>query len=75
MRTIAITIEESMLSALDRLVGTGSNRSRLVRAAIGDYLARETKRRREAAERKIWEKHQLRLERQARALVEEQAEP
>jgi len=51
MRTIAITIEESMLSALDRLVGTGSNRSRLVRAAIGAYLARETKRRRETAER------------------------
>jgi metal-responsive CopG/Arc/MetJ family transcriptional regulator len=64
-----------MLSALDGLVGTGSSRSRLVRAAIGDYLARETKRQRETAERKIWEKHQRRLERQARALVAEQAEP
>jgi len=75
MKTIAITIEESMLRSLDRLVGSNSNRSRVVRAAIADYLAREEKRRRESEERKIWDKHHARLDRQARALMTEQAEP
>ena len=75
MKTIAITIEVAMLRSLDRLVGTGSSRSRLVRDAIADYLARESKRRQETAERKIWDRHHARLERQARALVAEQAEP
>jgi len=64
-----------MLKALDRLVGAGSSRSRIVRDAIAAHLARETKRAREIEERKVWDRHHARLERQARALVAEQAAP
>lgn len=75
MKTIAITIDESMLKSLDRLAGTGARkRSELVRLAVGQYLARVEKGRREAAERSIWEKKYDRVNRQTRSQLAEQAD-
>lgn len=75
MKTIAITIDEAMLRTLDKLAGArAGNRSEVVRAALGEYLGRLEKARREAEERKVWEKHYDRLNRQARAQLADQAE-
>jgi len=43
MKTIAITIDEAMLESVDRLAGHHGdtpNRSKVIRAAVGEYLAR-----------------------------------
>lgn len=74
MKTIAITIDENTLKSLEELAensvkGTRS-RSRIIRKAIREFVAKESKRRREA--RGILKKHRARLAREARALVSEQ---
>lgn len=76
MKTIAITIDENTLKSLEELAensvkGTRS-RSRIIRKAIREFVAKESKRRREARERGILKKHRARLAREARALVSEQ---
>jgi metal-responsive CopG/Arc/MetJ family transcriptional regulator len=84
MRTIAISIDEASLAAVDRLaqaVGRrggarkGSNRSAVVRRAVQEFLARHRKREREDRDRGILRAHRGEIERQAAALVAEQAEP
>lgn len=75
MKTIAISIDEHLLKSVDRLARTGSrNRSEVVRAALSEYLLRLEKSKRESEERKIWEKHYDRINRQTRAQVEDQAD-
>ncbi len=78
MKTIAISIEEDTVDAIDKLVrssrDTKMSRSRVVRLALGEYLARRAREEREARERKIVARHRELLTRQAEALVEEQAE-
>jgi metal-responsive CopG/Arc/MetJ family transcriptional regulator len=85
MKTIAITIDEKTLATLDRLSrGAPSskgrkaqrgNRSAVVRLALQEFLATRERSVREAAEWGIWSKNIDRLNRDAAALVEEQAEP
>ena len=84
MKSIAISIDESSLAALDRLAQVarrrrggkkGPNRSELVRRAVQDFIARHQRREREARDRRILGSHRDRIERQAAALVAEQAEP
>jgi metal-responsive CopG/Arc/MetJ family transcriptional regulator len=79
MKTIAISIEEDILRSMDELAKKhprhGGNRSRIVRAAIKEFLKKEQRQAREAREREIFKRHQARLERQARALISEQAKP
>jgi metal-responsive CopG/Arc/MetJ family transcriptional regulator len=79
MKTIAITIDDPTLSALEKLARESSarpgSRSRMIRTAVQEYVAREIRRRREAAEREIIKKHRRRLASQAQALISEQAEP
>jgi Arc/MetJ-type ribon-helix-helix transcriptional regulator len=80
VKTIAITIENDMLELLDSLVSRGrqgkrGNRSAIVRAALGRFLEQRAREEREAAERKIWARHLARINRQAEALVSEQARP
>jgi metal-responsive CopG/Arc/MetJ family transcriptional regulator len=81
MKTIAISIDEETLAALDRVArrkrggggarrGGQPSRSEIVRQAVREFLAR-----REQRERAIWARHRDRLEREARALVREQATP
>lgn len=78
MKTIAISIDEPTLSALDRLAQKGSaqgKRSELVREALVEFLARREAQEQEALERAAIAKHRSRLARQAKAMVAEQARP
>jgi metal-responsive CopG/Arc/MetJ family transcriptional regulator len=76
VQTIAISIDESTLAALDRLSGRGqrrSNRSLLVRQALAEFLARRERQAAEETERAAYRKHRALVARQARALVRAQA--
>jgi metal-responsive CopG/Arc/MetJ family transcriptional regulator len=73
MKTIAITIEEDVLDRLDRL--GGGNRSKVIRDAVRDYLARVERSAAEAREAVIVRRHRGRLARQAAAAVGAQAKP
>ena len=79
MKTIAITIDEATLEHVDRLVGRGGrargNRSRLIRQAVHDYVARLERVADDAREAAIVRRHRGRLARQASALVRQQAKP
>jgi metal-responsive CopG/Arc/MetJ family transcriptional regulator len=78
MKTIAIAIDEDMIALIDEVVRKSAqttNRSRVIRAAVKDFVAKELQRDREAREREILRKHRARLEREARALISEQAKP
>ena len=88
MKTIAISIDEEALRRIDRLArelaaaeparakgARGANRSKVVRAALQEYLARVDRQRQEGREREIFARNRRRLRLQAAALVEEQAKP
>ena len=78
MKTIAISIDESTLVALDRLAGKGRarrKRSELVREALAEFLARREEQEQEAIERAAIAKHRALLARQAKSMVAEQARP
>ena len=76
MKTIAITIEPAMLEVLDGFLKASGkpSRSACVREALAAYLEAERRRQAEAREDAIIRKHAATLNRQARALIEEQAE-
>lgn len=76
MKTIAVTIDESTLQLLDELAAASPrhrSRSVLVRAAVRDFVERERQRAIEEREGAILRRHKLRLARQAKALLGEQA--
>jgi metal-responsive CopG/Arc/MetJ family transcriptional regulator len=78
MRTIAISIDEPTLLALDRFAQrqrVPRKRSELVREAVAEFLARRERLEQEAGERAAIAKHRRLLARQAKALVAEQARP
>jgi metal-responsive CopG/Arc/MetJ family transcriptional regulator len=79
MKTIAITIDTDMLQRLDRLAAHGgrggANRSRVIRTAVKEYLARLEAAAEAEHERAIFRRHSKRLARQSAALVREQARP
>lgn len=86
MKTIAISIDETTLTALDRYAaaltkegrnrgGKPRNRSEIIRLAVRAFVTRQEKLRREDKERAIWAAHRARLNRQAAAVIAEQAEP
>lgn len=89
MRTIAISIDESSLAAVDRIAATravparggvssGSrraNRSAVIRLALRGFILTRQKQERDERERVILKAHRERLRRQAEALVAEQAQP
>lgn len=79
MKTIAITIDETLLDRLDRLTrrrspGAG-NRSKLIRDAVGDYLTRLERAAEDEREAAIVDRHRARLARQATAALRAQAKP
>jgi metal-responsive CopG/Arc/MetJ family transcriptional regulator len=84
MKTIAITIEDAMLTRLDRLAraaasGGGGrrknpNRSLVVRRALGEFLQRQEQGRSEERDRAALAAHRTALHRQMKALVAEQAD-
>lgn len=83
MKTIAISIDEASLAAIDRMArATGRrrgakppNRSEVVRRAVQEFIVRHHRREREEGDRRILAGHRALLARQAEALVSEQAEP
>jgi metal-responsive CopG/Arc/MetJ family transcriptional regulator len=72
MKTIAFTIDDETLARLDRVRG---NRSKLIREAVREHLARRDRLASEQQEARIVHRHRGRLARQARALVRSQAKP
>jgi metal-responsive CopG/Arc/MetJ family transcriptional regulator len=78
MKTIAISIDEPTLGALDRLAQQGRvrrKRSELVREALVEFLARREGQEQEALERAAIAKHRSLLARQAKAMIAEQGKP
>jgi metal-responsive CopG/Arc/MetJ family transcriptional regulator len=78
MKTIAIAIDEDTIRDVDEVVRKAAqptNRSRIIRAAVKEFVAKELRHDREAREKEIFKKHRERLQRQARALISEQAKP
>lgn len=73
MKTIAISIDEDTLARVDRVAGR--NRSRLLREAVREYVARLERVAGDAREAEIVRRHRGRLARQAGALVRAQAKP
>ena len=71
MKTIAISIDEETLARVDRVAGR--NRSRLLREAVREHVARLERLAEEAREVEVIRRHRRRLARQAAALVRAQA--
>ena len=79
MKTIAITIDTDMLARVDRMARSRrhgkSNRSRVIRQAVRDYVLRLERVAEEAREAAVVRRHRVRLAQQARALIRQQAKP
>jgi len=79
MKTIAVSIDESTLQHIDRLMAVESvpwkSRSEMIRQALREFVARLERLAEEEREREIFRRHRSRLNRQAEALVKEQAKP
>lgn len=83
MKTIAVSIDEASLEAIDQLArargrrrgGSPANRSEVVRRAVQEFIARERRHEREEKDRRVLAAHRELIARQAEALVAEQAEP
>jgi len=76
MQTIAISIDDATLAALDRVAAAGSgrsNRSQVVRMALREYIEHRERTERETRETEILAAHSELINAQARALLEEQA--
>ncbi len=79
MKTIAITIDEPTLECIDRLLATKSiswkNRSEIIRKAVQQFVSNLERAAEEQREAQIFRQHSARLNRQAAALMKEQAKP
>ena len=75
VKTIAISIDEASLAALDRLTRGGRNRSELVREAVSEFVKRLEREGREADERRVLSRSKRALARETAALVSDQAKP
>ncbi|HEV8369002.1 MAG TPA: ribbon-helix-helix domain-containing protein [Pyrinomonadaceae bacterium] len=77
MKTIAISIDEPTLKRLDRVTADKSTswktRSEVIRLAVQQFVAHLERAAEEEREREIFRRHSSRLNRQAAALIKEQA--
>ena len=74
MKTVAVTMDPPTLRVLDELVKElGRNRSDLVREAVRQFVVRAQRRRDEEKDAKIYYRHRKLINRQAAALVRDQA--
>jgi Arc/MetJ-type ribon-helix-helix transcriptional regulator len=77
MKTIAITVDQETLALIDELQSSSAqfqSRSALVRAAIREYSRSLRRRLEEDRERGIVQQNKDLLDKQLKALVEEQAQ-
>ena len=79
MKTIAMTIDEPTLRHLDRLMANEAvpwkSRSEVIRHAVQKLIKELEQASEEKREREIFRRHGPRLNRQAAALIKEQAKP
>ena len=76
MKTIAMTIDEASLERIDQLTAkdsTWKSRSQVIRQAVHRFVAELERADEEAREREVFRRNATRLDRQAAALIEEQA--
>ena len=77
MKTIAITIDESTIEHIDRVLAggnsPGNNRSQIIREAVARYLASLDREVEESREREIFHRQRTLLKKQAEALIQDQA--
>ncbi|PYQ19851.1 MAG: hypothetical protein DMF81_20545 [Acidobacteria bacterium] len=86
MKTIAISIDEASLAAIDRIAQAArrrrgqrrspkgqANRSEVIRRAVREFIARGNRREREDSDRQILAANREQIARQTEALVGEQA--
>lgn len=77
MKTIAVTIDEPTLKRIDHLRSLQNvpwkSRSEVVRQAVQQFITRLERVSEEEREREIFRRHRARLNRQAAALIKEQA--
>lgn len=77
MKTIAITIDEPTLKRVDKLTSDAHfrfrNRSEVIRKAVEQFVKRLEREAEEERETEIFHRHRSRLNRQAVALIKEQA--
>ena len=77
MKTIAITMEETALQQIDRIAKRGgkkrANRSEVIRRAVEEYIARLERQAREERDEEIIRRNYRKLNRQAAALIRQQA--
>ena len=78
MKTIAITMDESLIERMDQLCvirrDDKANRSKIVREAVSEYLSRLERIAEEEKETKIFHQHRIKLAKQTAALVKEQTQ-
>ena len=78
MKTIAVTVDEPTLQALEALTrqtGRPRSRSAVVREAVCDLAERRRSEAQDTTEREILHRNRKRLALEARALVRQQAKP
>ena len=79
MKTIAISIDEDTLQRVDSIIENDSvswkSRSEVIRLAVQQFVEALERRAEEERESEIFRRHASRLNRQAAALVKEQAKP
>jgi len=79
MKTIAMTIDESTLKRIDRLMANETvpwkSRSEVIRHAVQKLIKDLERASEEEREREIFQRHGARLNKQAAALIKEQAKP
>lgn len=78
MKTITVSIDDSTLERLDRLLADSSrraSRSSLIRIAVREYVASIEKTIEEQREREVFKRRRKRLERQGVVLIKEQSRP
>ena len=77
MKTIAMTIDEPTLKRVDRLMASNvvpwKSRSEIIRHAIQQLIENLERAQEEKREHEIFRRHGARLNRQAAALIKEQA--
>lgn len=79
MKTIAMTIDEPTLKRIDHLMANEivpwKSRSEVIRHAVQKFIMELERAEEEKREREIFRRHGTRLNRQAAALIKEQAKP
>jgi metal-responsive CopG/Arc/MetJ family transcriptional regulator len=78
MKTIAMTIDEPTLKRVDRLMASNAvpwkSRSEVIRHAVQQLVENFERAQEEKREREIFKRHGAHLNRQAAALIKEQAQ-